>query len=140
MFKGNNVMNREFLPSVSHYNHAELVSEVLHLVDLNKSPCAVNSVQILHNIRLITDNIQNKCVVKWPFSYCPYETSALSLTRSLLIILLQKNASIGLSQAHLSPQQIHQWLILHLKRQRAQLGERNICFSALSLSAWDLNP
>lgn len=42
-------------PSVSHDNHAQLVPEVLHLVDLHKRPRVVDLVQALDHVGLIAE-------------------------------------------------------------------------------------
>lgn len=41
------------LPSVSHDYHTQLVSKVLHFMNLYKSSHLVNFIQILHHIRFI---------------------------------------------------------------------------------------
>ena len=42
-------------PSVSHDDHAQLVPEVLHLVDLHKCPRVVDFVQALNYVGLIPE-------------------------------------------------------------------------------------
>lgn len=43
------------VPSVSHDNHAQLVPEVLHLVDLHKRPRVVDLVQALDHVGLVAE-------------------------------------------------------------------------------------
>lgn len=40
-------------PSVSHDDHAQLVPEVLHLVDLDKRPRVIDFIQALDHVRLV---------------------------------------------------------------------------------------
>lgn len=48
------------LPSVAHNNHPQLVTKVLHLMDLYKSSCVVDGIQTLHHISLITEEPQRE--------------------------------------------------------------------------------
>lgn len=47
-------------PSVSHDNHAQLVSKVLHLMDLDKCSCVVDLIQALDHVGLVTEGERHK--------------------------------------------------------------------------------
>ncbi len=112
-------------PSVSHHNHAQLVSEVLHLVDLHKRPGVIHRIQTLHHVRLVTDEQthhdqhQSRRTQSWPL------TSAESLTYHPSSRKLQHtaerdalSASAGPSAACFSPKRakiLVRVLLLHIK-------------------------
>lgn len=118
MLTGTSHLTLASVPSVASDNHSQLVSEVLHLMNLSECSRMVDFIQALHHVRLIAEEMEQRHNGRAAAQCAVYSVQCVAQAKGTPTLSLETEAPL---QATTRDLPCHYWLLSGSFRAMEQL-------------------